>query len=109
MPFEKFQKKEIYKFNDYDEVKNWSIEKRNENCEEINPDIICKLALDGIEGFVHSYCLKEEIAEKKRPHCYFDRNSLTEEEKQKIIEQALETDKGCGCWLPAGIQKHYSS
>jgi len=53
MPFITYKKKDKYKYNDYNQVKKWSIEKRIKNTNDINPDIICKLALEGVEEWGH--------------------------------------------------------
>jgi hypothetical protein len=53
MPFRTYEKKEKYKYNDIDKVREWSIEKRNKNLENINPKIICDLSLENLEQFVH--------------------------------------------------------
>ena len=49
MTFEKCIQKDIYKYNNYEEVKGWSCEKRRKNLQGINPDIICRLSMEGME------------------------------------------------------------
>ena len=53
MPFTLHKKRKKYKYNDYDQVKKWSIEKINKNINNINPKIICDLALEGMKEYVH--------------------------------------------------------
>jgi len=49
MSFQKRIKKDHYKYNDVDEVRKWGTQEYQEKFEDINPDVIIKLSLDGWE------------------------------------------------------------
>ena len=45
--------KQLYKFNNFEEVKNWDSKMIRDNIENINPKVICKLALYDIGNYIH--------------------------------------------------------
>jgi hypothetical protein len=53
MPFITPKKKDKYKYNDYNQVKKWSIKKRNKNLNDINPDILIKVLTENNKQFIH--------------------------------------------------------
>jgi len=50
MPFQRHIPKEHYKYNDVKEVKSWDCDTYKDRLEDINPEIIIKLSLDGMEN-----------------------------------------------------------
>ena len=49
MTFKFPKKKKKYKYNDVNQIRKWSIKKRNKHIKDINPEIFIEMALDGIE------------------------------------------------------------
>lgn len=45
--------KQLYKFNNFEEIKNWDSKKIRDNIENIEPEVICKLALYDIGDYIH--------------------------------------------------------
>ncbi len=45
--------KQLYKFNNFEEIKNWDSKKIRDNIEDIKPGVICKLALYDIGNYIH--------------------------------------------------------
>ena len=80
MAFEKRIQKNSYKYNDYEEVKEWSCKKRNKNFQDINPDIICRLSLEGMDNI-------------RRPiYKYDDLEKLKSWSYDKVIENLQDID-----------------
>jgi len=53
--------KKQYKYNNYEEIKDWDSEQIKKYFKEMDPDLICKLALEGMEGFSHpAYFVKDK-------------------------------------------------
>ena len=106
MPLITYKKKDKkYKYNDYDQVNKWSVEKVNKNIADINPDIICKLALDENKDFIHPdldfnkdelLCYNEKcftVYKKNKKYKYNNYNEIKNwsiEERNKHIKEDID-------------------
>jgi len=46
-------KNKLYKFNNFEEIKNWDSKKIRDNIDDIEPEVICKLALFDLKKYIH--------------------------------------------------------